>query len=166
MHVTASSCGRHQLWRQHYQNMACVWLDILGQQISKWTTVAIENDQVRKVLTYKCLKLVMCFIQWTLLAFDATYPYVPSMVAAPPDHSPSNSGPRGNTRNTHIMSSVRISPFPSPAPTMPRGEGSLTPTGGGIGGKRGAFTPYRHIMKRQKASPILVSISRLVVKSL
>lgn len=97
--------------------------------------------------------------QWTLLAFDAAYPLPPSMLATPPGHIPSNSWQRGSTRNTQIMSSVRISPFPSPAPTLPSGEGGPLNYAGGIGGRRGAFTPYRQVMKRQKySSPVIVSL--------
>ena len=39
---------RHQLWRQHFQTLACIWLEILGGQINQWTIRSIEEDQVRR----------------------------------------------------------------------------------------------------------------------
>lgn len=44
--LTYAHVCRLQQWRQRFQTLACVWMDLLSSQIQKWTLTAVEKDQV------------------------------------------------------------------------------------------------------------------------
>ena len=35
-----------QQWRQRFQNLAILWIDVLSNQVQKWTVEAVESDGV------------------------------------------------------------------------------------------------------------------------
>ena len=117
-----------------------------------------------------CTLYCACYLslQWTLLVFDM-YPQLrPSTFTSfspsnAVDSMPSYMGSSWNhaATNPQIVSSIRISPFPSP-PVSEIGQ----PTSSlkiRIGEGSGAFTPYNMFKRHFKTSPAIVSFFTLTL---
>lgn len=39
-------CCRSQHWRQKFVDLALIWMEVFGKQISKWVVTAVAQDQV------------------------------------------------------------------------------------------------------------------------
>ncbi len=152
-----------QLWRQRFQNMAILWIDILGNQVKDWTLRAVANDEVKGLhITLACVTVLLLFLQWTLLALDMLpgidQSHGPSPSASPTTFEKSmaySSWHHKSLANAQIVSSIRQSPFPSP-PATDVGHSTRLNNRVRIGGGSGAFTPYdRNRRLPPKISPMV-----------
>ena len=163
--ISHSPFSRLQLWRQHFVDLALIWMDVLARQINQWIVQAVAQDQVtfsNSVIVMRLLLVAsgsatscnyLCFLELCMYfgvithTHSLTHTYTHTHTCTHSQwalltfsiHHTDGSPTPALPQNLGVTSGIRQSPFPSP-PISSREPSKITSS---ILGTTGAFTPYR-----------------------